>query len=231
MSSSSKTAWDSVALLTEPTRRRVFELVRAAQRPLTREEVAEHAGIGRRLAAFHLDALAEVGLLTVDYTRANGRSGPGAGRPAKRYQAAEVQVELSVPPRRYGTVARILAVAISEAPGSAHERALRVARREGAVLGRAYRVPGRKSRASALAEASTVLAQFGYEPEAAHEGQLQLRNCPFRDVVGVARELICGLNQRLVDGVLDGLEVNELLAATLDGATPHCCVTVQRTRS
>src|SRR5947209_3894157 len=112
-------AWDSVELLAEPTRRRVFDVVRAHDDPVTREALAADAGITQRLAAFHLDRLAAAGLLTVDYARPPGRGGPGAGRPAKRYAPAPVQVDLTVPPRRYNVVARILATAMTLAPDAA----------------------------------------------------------------------------------------------------------------
>src|SRR4051794_18759574 len=106
--------WTAVHLLAEPTRRRVFDVVRAADEPLTRDAAASAAGVSRGLAAFHLDALADAGLLTVDFARPPGRTGPGAGRPAKRYAAADVDIELTVPPRRYDLAARIFARAINE---------------------------------------------------------------------------------------------------------------------
>jgi predicted ArsR family transcriptional regulator len=42
--------------------------------------------VSRNLAAFHLDRMASTGLLTVEYRRLTGRSGRGAGRPAKLYR-------------------------------------------------------------------------------------------------------------------------------------------------
>ena len=40
----------------------------------------------RSVAAFHLDKLAEAGLVEVTFQRTSGRTGPGAGRPAKLYR-------------------------------------------------------------------------------------------------------------------------------------------------
>src|SRR5881409_1312880 len=105
---SSDSGWNALHLLAEPTRRRVYDAVRAADEPLTRDAVAAGTGVGRRLAAFHLDLLTDAGLLDADYARPAGRGGPGAGRPAKRYRAAAVDLELSVPARRYDVAARIL---------------------------------------------------------------------------------------------------------------------------
>src|SRR5947208_266429 len=52
-----------VALLHEPTRRLLYEYVRSRGRPVGRDEAAGAAGVSRSLAAFHLDRLAEAGLL------------------------------------------------------------------------------------------------------------------------------------------------------------------------
>src|SRR3954467_8985920 len=127
-------------LLAEPTRRRVYDAVRAADGPQTRDDIANATGINRRLVTFHLDLLADGGLLEVDYARPPGRSGPGAGRPAKRYRPAPVDIELRVPARRYDLAARILARAVEESgAGNAREHALHAAREEGAQIGRLRR--------------------------------------------------------------------------------------------
>jgi predicted ArsR family transcriptional regulator len=56
--------------------------------PVGRDAVAARVGVGRTLAAFHLDKLAAAGLLTISFARPPGRTGPGAGRPAKLYRRA-----------------------------------------------------------------------------------------------------------------------------------------------
>ncbi|HEU5033282.1 MAG TPA: helix-turn-helix domain-containing protein [Mycobacteriales bacterium] len=220
--------WQLIQLLAEPTRRRVFDLVRSAGAPMTRDAVATEAGIGRRLAAFHLDLLAEAGLLTVDYARPMGRSGPGAGRPAKRYRAAEVDLELTVPTRRYDVAARILARAITESPGDAAGAAATIAREEGRRLGELRRPGGRLSAAATLAAAEEVLADVGYEPQRSGGECVRLRNCPFHAVVDVAPALVCGVNDTFITGILEGMRGHRSVTAALDGAAPDCCVTVAR---
>src|SRR5438045_1003412 len=79
---------DTVALLADPTRRALYEYVSSASDRIDRDAAADGVGIARGLAAFHLDRLAAAGLLVVEYHRRNGRSGPGAGRPAKFYRRA-----------------------------------------------------------------------------------------------------------------------------------------------
>jgi predicted ArsR family transcriptional regulator len=55
-----------------------------------------------------LDKLADAGLLTISYQRPAGRSGPGAGRPAKLYTRATQEMSVSVPPRDYELLAKLL---------------------------------------------------------------------------------------------------------------------------
>ena len=221
--------WERVHLLTEPTRRAVYDAVRASREPMTRDEVAAVAGISRRLAAFHLDLLAQGGLLAVDYARPAGRrGGPGAGRPSKRYRAQEVEVEVSLPPRRYDIAARVLARAVAEpGEGSPHERAVAIAAEEGQRLGGLHRSRGRMSADRTLDTTAEVLTELGYEPTR-DGGCVRLRNCPFHAVVDVAPQLVCSLNDALIGGILDGMRANDGITAALDGVPPDCCVTVAK---
>ncbi len=75
---------EAIGALREPVRRAVYEYVVARAEPVSRNEVAEATAIGRTLAAFHLEKLAEAGLLETAYAPRSG--GPGAGRPAKLYR-------------------------------------------------------------------------------------------------------------------------------------------------
>src|SRR5687767_12295746 len=90
----------ALAALDDPTRRAVFDFVARSRVAVSRDAAAEAVGVSRRMAAFHLDRLADHGLLTVEYRRPAGRSGPGAGRPAKLYRRAAGEVAVSVPERQ-----------------------------------------------------------------------------------------------------------------------------------
>lgn len=72
----------------------------------------------KALAAFHLDMLAEEGLLEFEFKRLTGRTGPGAGRPAKLYRRSEREVELSLPKREYDLAGALLAGAIDASESS-----------------------------------------------------------------------------------------------------------------
>ncbi|MGH8888392.1 MAG: helix-turn-helix transcriptional regulator [Acidothermaceae bacterium] len=253
--------WHAVEALSEPTRRRVYDAVRAARRPMTRDDIAADLGIGRPLAAFHLDALAKAGLLDVDYARPPGRRGPGAGRPSKRYRTAAADIRLNVPERRYELVAQVLAEGVRDAAASGDVRAavFEAARARGEQLGRqcagsaalAAEAAGAAGAADTAGVADTagaadtvtdpavdatprarvcsVLDELGYEP--ADDGDaISLRNCPFHGVVDVEPELVCRLNLRLLEGLLDALPIDDLEARFVPTAE-HCCVQVREVHS
>src|SRR4029079_300882 len=77
-----------LAPLADPVRRALYDLLVARPDPVDRDEAAAAAGIGRPLAAFHLDRLAAAGLLDVEFHRRTGRTGPGAGRAGEVYTRA-----------------------------------------------------------------------------------------------------------------------------------------------
>jgi predicted ArsR family transcriptional regulator len=133
-----------------------------------------------------------------------------------------------VPPRRYDIAARVLARAVAE-PGdeAPADRAATIAREEGRLIGAARRSGGRMSARKSLDAAADVLRELGYEPES-QPSCVQLRNCPFHAVVDVAPALVCGLNDALISGILDGMGAADSVGAALDGVAPNCCVTVAK---
>ncbi|MGH2489231.1 MAG: helix-turn-helix transcriptional regulator [Candidatus Limnocylindria bacterium] len=211
---------DRLGLLAEPVRRRLYEFVAAQVDPVDRDRAAAAVGTGRPLAAFHLDRLAKGGLLDIEYHRRTGRRGPGAGRPAKFYRrAVDRQVDVSLPPRRYGLAATILAEGLDRAHQPKAMRAVQDAARD---LGKrlATQIPGRRRGRAALLE---VLAANGYEPMEEGGGAIGLRNCPFHALVAEHRELTCGLNLTLLDSLVSTMGGTKLVARAQPRAG-RCCV-------
>jgi len=208
---------DQLAALADPVRRRLYTFVAGAGTPVDRDQAAAGADISRPLAAFHLDRLVEAGLLDAEYRRRSGRSGPGAGRPAKFYlRPADRDVTVSLPPRRYDLAARILADGIEHDP-AAPPQVLDAARREGERLAAARPTGGDGIGVLAL------LAGEGYEPVVEADGSVTLRNCPFHALVGEHRDLTCGMNHALLEGVLDAAG-DAGLVPLADPAEGRCCV-------
>jgi predicted ArsR family transcriptional regulator len=124
---------EAIAVLQDPVRRRLYDYVAGQDHEVGRAEAADGAGIQRTLAAFHLDRLADVGLLDVVFRRPAGRGGPGAGRPAKLYRRSAADHAVSLPPRDYLAVAEVLAEVV-DALG-AEDAAEAAARRRGRLIG------------------------------------------------------------------------------------------------
>jgi predicted ArsR family transcriptional regulator len=221
------------AVLEDGQRRAIYAFVRAGHRPVTREEVAAGVGVSRSLAAFHLERLLDAGLVTADSARPEGRTGPGAGRPAKRYTASDTSIAIEIPPRRYSLVGRLLVRAVEQAgtggavpapgegSGSVRDAAIAVATEEGRRLGAT--ATGRRSGPPSADAVAACLEAVGFEPVVDEGGAIVLANCPFHDVAREAPELVCGMNQALVAGMLEGLGV-EGLAARLAPHEGRCCV-------
>jgi predicted ArsR family transcriptional regulator len=210
-----------LAVLDEPIRRRLFDYVRGSPGPVGREQAAEAVGIGRSLAAYHLDKLADQGLLTTTHRRPDGRGGPGAGRPAKLYAAGDAELTVSVPARDYELAARLLLEA-AQADRSTESRLTRHA-----VAARAGRQLGEGLRSDASLDAA--LASRGYEPFEDEPGVIRLANCPFRRLAAEDRDVVCGMNQAYLEGLLEGLGRDDL-TASLEPAPGRCCVAVRAGR-
>jgi len=216
-----------VAVLEDDLRRRMYLFIRGRGAPVSRDEAAEHVGISRKLAAFHLDKLVERGLLRAHYARLPGRSGAGAGRSSKLYEPSDIELDVSIPERRYDVVGEILVEALATESGDApRETARRIAFDKGRAIGDEVkarlrlRPPGS---ARALTVAEEALTDYGFEPYRDETGSISLRNCPFHALARRAPDLVCGLNREFVDGLLRGLG-NETVEAALEPTPGQCCV-------
>jgi predicted ArsR family transcriptional regulator len=209
----------ALATLDDPTRRAVFDLVAQAATTVSRDAAADALGVSRRVAAFHLDRLADHGLLAVEYRRPPGRTGPGAGRPTKLYRRAEGETAVSVPERRYDLVGGLLAGAVAESIDTAapvQEVLPRMAYQAGRTVG---------------ADADNLLValeEAGYEPRRSDDdAAVALGNCPFHRLAQQFTALVCGMNVQLLRGVVDG--VGAAYLAELEPSPGHCCVRLRPT--
>ncbi|MEU6774672.1 helix-turn-helix domain-containing protein [Streptomyces sp. NPDC046759] len=219
---------DAIAALQDPVRRRLYEYVAAQGREVGRNEAAEAAGVARTLAAHHLDRLAEAGLLESGSRRLTGRSGPGAGRPAKVYTRARAERSVSLPARDYRTAAELLAEAAEQAGLDAELCA--AARRRGEAL------RGSAAPCGGLEQAVEMLAARGYEPHlegaegatGAAARVVRMRNCPFHAVAERFPPLVCGMNLALLEGLLG---TDGPVHARMDARPGDCCVVVETSKN
>jgi len=221
----------AVAALEDPQRGRLYRTVREAGAPLTREQAARQVGISRKLAAFHLDRLVDAGLLLASYDRPAGTA-TRIGRAPKRYRTSDLDVDISIPERHYDVIGEILLDALEhprpqETPTDAVDRIAYERGHQLAADARATRRLGRLGPERATTVLVELLGALGFEPAPAADGVVQ-RNCPFRRLAQRSPALVCAMNHRLVQGVLDGLGTTRL-TAVLAPADSRCCVVVTAT--
>lgn len=209
--------------LDDAMRRRLYAYITEHGAPVSRDQAAEAAGISRTLAAYHLDKLVEAGLLAVGYARPAGRGGPGAGRPAKFYRLAAEELAVSVPPRAYELLARLLVESVeADVGGTVRDAVYRAARDTGRQLATqtAARQPSETVR-----DLVDTLRACGYQPYRGEDGLVELRNCPFHRLATEHRDLVCGLNLHLVEGMIDE---RGGATARLHPRPDRCCVVIQQ---
>jgi predicted ArsR family transcriptional regulator len=219
----------AVSGLADPVRARLYRAVTRSSGPIGRDEAAAAAGIGRPLAAYHLDKLVELGLLSASYRRPAGRVGPGAGRPAKVYARSGREFTVSVPPREYELAARLLAAAVdSDSGGKSRSILLHAAREFGTDLG-ARNQSGGAAKVGARPAVEAVLRQYGFEPCTADDGSVELHNCPFHQLVESHQQLVCGMNLALMQGLISGMDAHAM-RPSLNPKPGRCCVVIGPSR-
>lgn len=200
--------------LADPVRRDLLALVTRRGEPMGRDEAAASLGIPRATAAFHLDRLADAGLLVAEFRRLSGRTGPGAGRPAKLYRAASSEASMSVPARRYDLAAELLTAAMERAENAGESPRVAL----GEVCGHFGRELGGSG--DTIAE---MLVATGYEPADDGAGGLVLANCPFRALAKDYPETICGANLALLRGAAEATD-SQGLEVRFEPSAECCCV-------
>jgi predicted ArsR family transcriptional regulator len=214
-----------IGALEDDLRRRLYEFVGSGRAPVSREQAAQALGVPAHQAKFHLDRLEEAGLLESEYVRLTGRSGPGAGRPAKVYRRRAGEISISLPGREYALAGELMATAIDDSASTGKpvvEALDEAARTRGAEIG--ARASGEGSRFEAATE---VLSGLGYEPRV-ENGTVVMANCPFHSLTTHHAKLVCEMNQALLEGVCErvgGLE------ASLEPHDERCCVVLRQATS
>lgn len=193
----------ALAALADPTRRKVYDAVALSGGALGRDEVAQRLDIGRTLAAFHLEKLAEAGLLDYHFER-----GPAGGRPAKLYRRSPREKSVTVPPRSYVDAAELLAEAVERAGADQ-------------VLHKVAEAHGRKAKPG---EMWAALRERGYEPSE-EDGHIELRNCPFHQLAQEFPPLVCGMNLALLSGLAKGARWK--VEPKLRPQPGRCCVILE----
>jgi predicted ArsR family transcriptional regulator len=215
-----------IGALADPVRRHLYEFVCSQAEPVSRDQAAKAVGIARHQAKFHLDRLEAEGLLETDYVRLSGRTGPGAGRPAKRYRRGRKEFTVALPAREYELAGEILADAITDATRTGIPISQAVSE-AAAARGTAIAEAANDQSSSADAPVDLVLkllSEHGYEPRGDGHTFI-LANCPFHALARSHTELVCQINHTLIAALAESVAPDQL-DARLEAADNRCCVTL-----
>jgi predicted ArsR family transcriptional regulator len=184
--------------LAQPTRARLFTVLRDLRRPAGTDELAERLGLHPNGVRVHLERLREAGLI------ARRQHRHGRGRPRDMWTVAPDAQPGGVPPTGYVDLGRWLARAFSS--GSNSLRAVEAAGREiGRDLGRE---PGAEP-GSAEASMHAGLVALGFQPRRERQPgaglTYRLCNCPYREAVRENQAVVCTLHRGMTRGLLDTL--------------------------
>ncbi len=198
-------------------RRDVLAMLRAAHAPLSITGIAAQLGIHPNTARFHLDALVKSGRVQVVEA---DRTKPG--RPPLMFRAVAGMDPGG--PRDYRMLAGILADALAHQPQPA---------RRAVAAGRAWaehvaEPTKTRSRRQAVDRLTDLLTDLGFAPEkrsgAKGVGEIGLRNCPFLEVAGTRRDVVCPVHLGLMQGALETWDAPITVDALTPFAEPELCV-------
>jgi predicted ArsR family transcriptional regulator len=219
----------ALAALREPMRRRLYRYAERSLAPVSRDDAAQAVGVTRAMAAFHLDKLVELGLLHAEYRRLSGRTGRGAGRPAKLYRRSRRDFSVTLPERNHELLARLLVeTAVSERLPDKDGVAHRYGRSLGARVRK--RMSSRATTQRLGRCVSDVLEDIGFEPVDLDGGDVWARNCPFDPLSRRHPSVVCATAIEFVGGVIEGVGTDSLQVSR-DQRPDRCCVVLRQVSS
>jgi predicted ArsR family transcriptional regulator len=217
---------DELEAVGDPDVRDAFLFARSASRAVTADELAARQGVHRNVARSRLERLVGAGLVEPGYERRTGRTGPGAGRPAKTYRVAPELAAIELPKRRYES---LIALMIDALPARNRRAALReigagFARELAAAAGLRPAPSLRKG----LEGVCAAVGRLGYQTTLEEVGRgravIVTPTCPLRPLVRAredAAEIDRGMWAGLVALAARGASVERVACETRDCLADH----------
>jgi predicted ArsR family transcriptional regulator len=228
---------DHLAAVGDPELREALLFARGQARPVTADELAEEKGLHRNVARSRLERLVEAGLLAVAYERRTGRSGPGAGRPAKTYSVVPQLAKIEFPADQHESLAGLLVDALVARGGEEPLREVGV--NFGRELARTARLRPAKNLETGFERVCAAVRRLGYQASLEHADDhgavIATPTCPLRPLVRACPEAVeidRGMWAGLASCALDGVEVGEVRCETRDCFDDHasCKVVLELTK-
>lgn len=202
------------------SRRRLLGLLRESPGALGVQELAERTGLHPNTVRFHLERLVAEGLVT---RSAEERSEPG--RPRLEFSAVPVP-DPGRDRRNYQFLAEVLTGHLA---GTAADPAA-TAREAGRVWGR-YLVDRprpfqRVPEETAMAQLLRILDEIGFAPalDPADRRRVLIAHCPFRELAGSHREVVCSIHLGLMGGALTEMGAPVTVERLIPFVEPSLCV-------
>jgi len=231
---------DALEAVGDPGLREALRFVRSRPRAVTSDELAAAQSLHRNVARARLERLSNAGLLVTGFERRSGRSGPGAGRPAKVYSPAPETTGIEFPERDY---AELVGLLVDTLPARGRKQRLRELGIQLArpLAKRARLTPVRDLRRG-VERVCEALGGLGFQAsvEEIHNDTVVIATptCPLRPLVvsrpelaEVDRGMWCGLFEAAVDGVHAAEVVCETRDCLDDHASCRIVATLRRSRS
>jgi predicted ArsR family transcriptional regulator len=217
---------DHLAAVGDPELREALLFARSHARPVTADELAQEKGLHRNVARSRLERLVDAGLLAASFERRTGRSGPGAGRPAKTYSVVPQLESIEFPADPSEPVAALLVDALVTRAGDEPLREVGV--EFGRELARSARLRPAKRLATGFERVCDAVRRLGYQASLEHvDGNgavIATPTCPLRPLVRArpeAVEIDRGMWAGLASSALDGVEVGDVRCETRDCFDDH----------
>lgn len=212
---------DELEAVGDPVLRDAVLFARAQARPITADDLAAAQDVHRNVARSRLERLVEAGLLAPEYERRTGRSGPGAGRPAKTYAVAPQLNSIEFPLRRYETLLGLMLDALPQKRRPQQLRGIGIA--FGEALARSARLRPAKTPGTGFERMCEAVRNLGFQASVSEVGEasavISTPTCPLRPLVQAhpeAAEIDRGMWAGLAAKALEGTEVELVHCETRD---------------
>lgn len=229
---------DQLAAVGDPELREALLFARSRARPVTADDLAHAHGVHRNVARSRLERLVAAGLLAAGYERRTGRSGPGAGRPAKTYSVVPQLESIEFPAGQNESLMALLVDVLAAGRGrkSLHEVGVSFGRE----LANGARLRPTKTLEAGFERVCAAVRRLGYQASLERADDtgavIATPTCPLRPIVRArpeAVEIDRGMWAGLASSALEGVEVDSVRCETRDCFDDHasCKVVLElRTR-